>query len=51
MSKWIKTIVLVLIVGFALFYLITEPEAAAGAVKGFFGAFGSIFTFFSSLAS
>ncbi|WP_169337878.1 hypothetical protein [Propionicicella superfundia] len=51
MQKWIKTAILVLVIGFALFYLFTQPEAAAAAVKTFFGAFGSIFTFFSSLAS
>lgn len=49
--KWVKTAVLVLVIGFALFYLFTQPEAAAGAVKAFFGAFGSIFRFFTSLAS
>ncbi len=51
MQKWIKTIVLVLVVGFALFYLFTQPEAAANAVKTFFGAFTAIATFFTQLAS
>ncbi|MFT4294898.1 MAG: hypothetical protein QM582_05740 [Micropruina sp.] len=50
MSKWIKTIVVVLIVGFALFYLFTRPEAAAAAVKTFFGAFDAIGRFFIALS-
>lgn len=51
MQKWIKTAVLVLVIGFALFYLFTQPEAAANAVKTFFGAFDSIFRFFAQLAA
>lgn len=53
--KWVKRIVLALVVVFALFYLVTRPEAAADAVQG---AFAAVFTgaeavgrFFSSLAS
>ena len=46
---------LILIVGFALFYLITQPVAAANAVTTVFGAivkaFHSIVVFFTSLAS
>lgn len=53
--KWIKRIVLVLVVIFALFYLITRPEDAAAAVRGAFtaiwGAFQSLGRFFTSLAS
>lgn len=49
-SKWIKTILLVLVVGFALFYLFTRPEAAASAVKSFFGAFDAIGRFFVALS-
>ncbi len=30
MGKWIKTILLALVVVFAIFYLYTRPEAAAG---------------------
>lgn len=49
-----KRALLVLLVGFLLFYLITRPESAAGAVRTVLGAIGmafqSIFTFFSSLA-
>lgn len=49
MSKWVKTILLVLVIGFALFYLFTRPEAAASAVKSFFGAFDAIGRFFIAL--
>ncbi|GAA1715482.1 hypothetical protein [Propioniferax innocua] len=51
MGTWVKKIVWALIIGFALFYLVTRPEDAANAVKGFFGAFGAIFRFFTALAS
>lgn len=47
----LKKIIWILVIGFCLFYLITKPEDAAGAVKGFFGAFESIFRFFTELAS
>ena len=50
MNKWIKTILMALIVGFALFYLFTRPEAAAAAVKSFFGAFDAIGRFFVALS-
>jgi hypothetical protein len=30
---WVKRIIVFLIVGFALFYLIAQPEAAANAVQ------------------
>ncbi len=52
---WVKRILAALVVGFLLFYLITQPEAAAGAVRTVFAAVGvafrSIVTFFTSLAS
>ncbi|NHB85987.1 hypothetical protein G7085_19485 [Tessaracoccus sp. HDW20] len=51
MGTWIKKILLILIVAFVLFYLFTRPEAAAEAVRTFFGAFESIGTFFTTLAS
>jgi hypothetical protein len=51
--KWIKRIVVLLAVTFALFYLFTRPADAADAVRGAFGAVGSgldaIVTFFTSL--
>lgn len=51
---WIKRILAVLVVGFALYYLVQQPENAAAAVRGAAsavgGAFNSVFTFFSSLA-
>lgn len=53
--KWVKIIGLALVVIFALFYMITRPEAAADAVQG---AFGAVWTgaeavgrFFTSLAT
>lgn len=53
--KWVKRIVLGLVVVFAAFYLITRPEDAANAVQGavdaVFNAAGSIVTFFTSLSS
>ena len=52
--KWVKRILLILVVGFALFYLINQPVGAAGAVRTVFGAvakaFQSIITFFTTLA-
>ena len=53
--KWVKRILLVLLVGFCLFYLIQQPEGAASAVRTVFGAvaraFQAIMTFFTSLAA
>lgn len=53
--KWIKRILLALVVIFALFYLFTRPNDAADAVRGAFGAVGkgvdSVMTFFTSLAA
>lgn len=53
--KWVKRIVLGLVVVFAAFYLITRPEDAANAVQGavdaVFNAGNSVITFFTSLAS
>ena len=55
MMAWIKRILDVVVVGFFLFYLIQQPEAAAGAVRTVFSAVGvafdSIVRFFTSLAS
>lgn len=48
--SWLKKIVWFLVIGFALFYLVTRPEDAAAAVSGFFDAFRSLFRFFSALA-
>lgn len=50
MMAWAKKILWILVIGFALFYLITQPEAAAQAVRTFFGAFGSVYRFFAELA-
>ncbi len=50
MNKWVKTILIVLVVGFCLFYLFTRPEAAAEAVKNFFGAIDAIGRFFAELS-
>lgn len=48
---WIKKILILLVAAFVVFYLFTRPEAAAEAVKTFFGAFESLGTFFTSLVS
>jgi hypothetical protein len=51
---WVKRFIVFLVVGFALFYLIAHPEAAANAVRTVFGGlalvFHSILIFFQSLA-
>ena len=53
--KWVKRFVIFLVVGFALFYLIAYPEAAANAVRTVINALAvvlrSIIIFFQSLAS
>ena len=53
--KWVKRIVIALVVIFAFFYMITRPEDAANAVEG---AVGAVWTgveavgkFFTSLAT
>ncbi len=52
--KWVKRFIIFLVVGFAIFYLISQPEAAADAVRAIFQAlarvFHSIIVFFESLA-
>jgi hypothetical protein len=52
---WAKRILFVLVVGFLLFYLITQPESAAAAVRTVFDAvalaFQSVVRFFTSLAA
>jgi hypothetical protein len=53
--KWLKPIVLVLVVVFALFYMISRPEDAANAVQGAMAAVFSgaeaVGRFFTSLAT
>lgn len=53
--KWVKRIVIALVVVFALFYLITRPEDAALAVQNaldaVLGVGESVGRFFASLAS
>lgn len=55
MVRWFKRLLFVVVVGFCLFYLVNQPEGAAGAVRTVFAAvaraFGSIITFFTTLAS
>ena len=50
----VRKVLLVLLVGFVLFYLIQRPVSAAGAVRTVFAAVGaafrSIVVFFNSLA-
>jgi hypothetical protein len=52
---WVKRFIVFLVVGFALFYLISDPVAAADAVRTVFGGlalvFHSILIFFESLAN
>lgn len=50
MMDWVKKVLIVMVAAFVVFYLFTYPEAAANAVKTFFGAFQAIGTFFTSLA-
>jgi hypothetical protein len=53
--KVVKRILLVLVVGFFLFYLINQPQGAASAVRTVFAAvakaFFSIIAFFQALAT
>ena len=51
MKTFVQKFLLFLVIAFCLFYLITRPTDAANAVRGFFGAFESLFTFFATLAS
>lgn len=51
MWNWVKKVLLVLVVAFALYYLVTRPEDAAAAVRNFFGLFESVGVFFSNLAN
>jgi len=44
--NWIKK----LVAAFVIWYLVTRPEAAAEAVRAFFGAFESFVRFFTTLA-
>ena len=52
--SWVRKVLLVLLLGFVVFYLIQRPESAAGAVRTVFGAIGAAFraivVFLSSLA-
>jgi hypothetical protein len=53
--KFIKKVLLAVVVIFAVFYVVTRPEDAAAAVRNAFRALGTVFnairTFFASLAS
>ena len=55
MGPWAKRILVFLLVAFFLFYLITNPQGAAAAVRTVFAAlsvaFRSIVQFFSALAA
>lgn len=51
MLKGLKKVLLILVLAFAIFYLFTNPEGAAAAVRNFFGLFGAIATFFTALAN
>jgi hypothetical protein len=51
---WVKRFIVFLVVGFFLFYLVSQPVAAANAVRAVAGGialvFRSILIFFQSLA-
>ena len=51
---WARRVIAALIVGFFLFYLISQPESAAAAVRTVFNAvavaFRAVVQFFSALA-
>jgi hypothetical protein len=51
---WVKRFIIFLVVGFFLFYLVSDPEAAANAVRGVINGlalvFRSILIFFQTLA-
>ena len=53
--KWVKRIVITLVVVFAFFYMVTRPDDAANAVQGAVGAVWggvqSVGQFFTSLAT
>jgi hypothetical protein len=53
--KWVKRIIIGLVVVFALFYMITRPEDAANAVQGavaaVWGGVEAVGRFFTSLAT
>lgn len=51
MRSFLQRILLFLTIGFCLFYLVTRPEDSANAVRGFFGAFDSLVSFFNTLAT
>ena len=50
---WVKQFIVFLVVGFFLFYLVSQPEAAANAVRGVIGGIAlvlrSILIFFQTL--
>jgi hypothetical protein len=54
-DMWVKRIIVFLAVGFFLFFLITQPVAAANAVRALFSGlavvFRSIIIFFQALAN
>jgi hypothetical protein len=54
MWKWTRRILLLLAIGFVLYYLVNQPQAAADAVRGIAvavgGALQSLITFFTALA-
>ena len=52
--RWVKGFIVFLVVGLFLFYLVSQPVAAANAVRAVFGGlalvFRSILVFFQALA-
>ena len=43
MTTWIKKILLTLVAAFLLYYIFTQPEESAQAVKTFFGGIARLF--------
>ncbi|MGA4668548.1 hypothetical protein ACPCG0_01905 [Propionibacteriaceae bacterium Y1923] len=43
MTSWIKKILLALVAAFLLYYIFTQPEQSAEAVKTFFGGIARLF--------
>lgn len=43
MGAWLKKFLWALVIAFALYYIFTQPEQSAQAVKNFFGGIARLF--------
>lgn len=43
MTNWIKKVLLAVVAAFLLYYIFTQPEQSAEAVKTFFGGIARLF--------